>query len=186
MPQSRIADKPTIVPEGVEIIVDGENVKVKGKNGELSIKLPENLEIKQEKNEILVVGKEGIVKRSSDNKRLKALRGTYTSHLRNMIEGVTNGYQKELDVIGVGYRAQLQGKNLVLNIGYSQPVQFPIPEGITVEVPQPTKVIVKGIDKYQVGETAAKIRKLRKVNVYSGKGIKYVNELVLRKEGKKV
>ncbi|MGY4687422.1 50S ribosomal protein L6 [Petrotoga mexicana DSM 14811] len=186
MPQSRIADKPTIIPDGVELSVDGQTIKIKGKNGELSLNLPEYLEINRDNNELMIKSKEGVVKRSSDEKRLKALRGTFTSHVRNMIKGVTEGYQKELEITGIGYRAQLQGKNLVLNIGYSKPVEFPVPEGITIEVPQPTRVVVKGIDKYKVGEVAARIRSLRKVNVYSGKGIKYVGESVLRKEGKKV
>ncbi|PNR97121.1 50S ribosomal protein L6 [Petrotoga sp. 9PWA.NaAc.5.4] len=186
MPKSRIADKPTVVPVGVEVNIEGSKVTVKGKKGELFLELPNELVVKKEDNNIMVYGKDEYIMRTSDAKRITALRGTYTSHLRNMIKGVTEGFQKELEIIGIGYRAQLQGKKLILNIGYSNPVEFDIPEGINIEVPQPTRVVVKGIDKYLVGEVAAQIRKLRKVNVYSGKGIKYIDEIVIRKEGKKV
>lgn len=186
MSKSRIADKPTVIPQNVQVLQEDNLVKVKGKNGELSLYLPKELEITIKDNELMVEGREEYIKRAADRKQITALRGTYTALIRNMIKGVTEGYQKELEVMGVGYKAQVQGNSLILNIGYSNPVVFEIPKGIVIEVPQPTKIIVKGIDKYQVGEVAARIRSLRKVNVYSGKGIKYVDEVVIRKKGKKV
>ncbi|HOB16120.1 MAG TPA: 50S ribosomal protein L6 [Defluviitoga sp.] len=186
MSKSRVADKPTVIPEEVQVSVEDNLVKVKGKKGELSLFLPKELELTIRDNELMVVGKEQYIKRAADRKKLTALRGTYTSLIRNMITGVTEGYQKELEVLGIGYRAQVQDNTLILNIGYSNPVVFEIPDGIIIEVPQPTRIIVKGIDKYLVGEVAARIKSLRKVNVYSGKGIKYADEVVVRKKGKKV
>jgi large subunit ribosomal protein L6 len=133
---------------------------------------------------IKVEGSQILVERPSDLKMHKALHGLTRTLINNMVEGVTNGYQKALDINGVGYRAQKQGKKLVLTLGYSHPVEMDDPEGITTEVPAPNKIIVKGIDKQIVGEVAAKIREKRPPEPYKGKGIKYENEIIRRKEGK--
>ncbi len=183
---SRIADKPTIIPEGVEIKIDGNIISVKGKKGELSFDLDDQFDLDINEKELMVVSKPSESKRKSNLKKQTALRGTYTSIIRNMINGVTEGFSKELEIVGIGYRAQMQGSKLILNLGYSHPIELTPPEGVTVEVPQPNKVNVKGIDKYAVGQLAAKIRKMREPNAYSGKGVKYIDEVIIKKEGKKV
>lgn len=183
---SRIADKPTIIPEGVDVKKEGKNITVKGKKGELKFNLNDQYDIEINENELMVISKQTNYKRKSNLKKQTALRGTYTSIIRNMITGVTEGFEKSLEILGIGYRAQIQGNKLILNLGYSHPVELTPPEGIYVEVPQPNKVIIKGIDKYAVGQFAAKIRKVREPNAYSGKGVKYLDEVIIKKEGKKV
>jgi len=175
---SRIGKLPVVVPKGVDIKLDGNNVlTVKGSKGTLVKEFHKDMIIKVEGEQILV-------ERPSDIKMHKALHGLTRTLVNNMVEGVTNGYLKTLDINGVGYRAQKQGKKLVLTLGYSHPVEMDDPEGIATEVPAPNKIIVKGIDKQAVGEWAAKIRGKRLPEPYKGKGIKYDTEVIRRKEGK--
>ena len=175
---SRIGKLPIAVPKGVDIKLDGNNVlTVKGSKGTLIKEFHKDMIIKVESEQILV-------ERPSDIKMHKSLHGLTRTLVNNMVEGVTNGFQKVLDINGVGYRAAKQGKKLVLTLGYSHPVEMEDPEGITTEVPAPNKIIVKGIDKQVVGEVAAKIREKRPPEPYKGKGIKYETEVIRRKEGK--
>ena len=174
---SRIGKKPISLPKGVEVKKEGNQVIVKGPKGTLSQNLPEDISFSQEENEL-------ILERPNDDKKYRALHGLSRSLVANMVEGVTNGYEKKLELVGVGYRAQLQGKKLVINIGFSHPVEVDPPEGIEFEVPAVTKITVKGIDKQLVGNTAAHIRAIRKPEPYKGKGIKYENEVIRRKAGK--
>lgn len=175
---SRIGRLPVSIPQGVEVKIDADNtVKVKGPKGQLNKKLHKDMIISMENNEI-------IVKRPSEQKEHRALHGLTRTLINNMIEGVTKGYEKTLEISGVGYRAAKQGNKLTLTIGYSHPVEFVDPEGITTEVPAPNKIIIKGIDKEAVGDHAANIRAVREPEPYLGKGIKYSTEHVRRKEGK--
>ena len=175
---SRIGKLPINIPGGVTITVGDDNtVNVKGPKGQLSEKISPDMEISMEEGVLLV-------KRPSDDKEHKALHGLTRTLIHNMVVGVTSGYQKNLDIVGVGYRAQMQGTKLVLNVGYSHPVEFEAPAGITFEVPNPNRISVLGISKQQVGQMAADIRKVRPPEPYKGKGIKYENEFVRRKEGK--
>ncbi|AEX85281.1 50S ribosomal protein L6 [Marinitoga sp. 1135] len=183
---SRISKNPIDIPNGVEVTVNEKEIKVKGPKGELTQEYLPYVKFVIEDNKIKVEGNESAMKRKSDAKKINMFQGTYASLVKNMIKGVTEGFTKELEIIGIGYRAKLQGSTLVLELGYSHPIEYIPPEGITIEVPAPNKVIVKGIDKYLVGEVAAKIKRFRKPNVYSGKGIKYVGEVIIRKQGKKV
>lgn len=174
---SRIGNKPVIIPAGVTVEQNGNVVTVKGPKGELSREFASQIAINIEGNEITLT-------RENDAKESRSLHGTMRSNLFNMVTGVSEGFAKELELIGVGYRAQMQGTKLVLNVGYSHPVEFNAPEGITIEVPSNTKVIVKGANKEHVGELAANIRGVRPPEPYKGKGIRYVGEHVRRKEGK--
>ncbi|MBP5312301.1 MAG: 50S ribosomal protein L6 [Clostridia bacterium] len=175
---SRIGKKPVAIPVGVTVkIDDGNVVTVKGPNGELTEKFSTRLTIKVE-------GAEVIVERSSDDKFDRSLHGLTRSLIQNMVDGVTKGFTKTLEINGVGYRAAKNGSTLVLNVGFSHQVEMQEPEGVTVEVPAQTKIVVKGADKQAVGEFAAKIRAVRKPEPYKGKGIKYDYEVVRRKEGK--
>ena len=175
---SRIGVKPIIIPAGVEVtIAEGNLVTVKGPKGTLTKQLSAELNIKKEENTIMV-------ERPTDNKKHRSLHGLTRSLLDNMVVGVNTGFEKKLELKGVGYRAQKQGKKLVMNLGFSHPVEMEDPEGITVEAPNQTELIVKGIDKQLVGNYAAKIRAWRKPEPYKGKGIKYVDEVIRRKEGK--
>ena len=174
---SRIGKKPITIPAGVDVKINGSEVTVKGPKGEL--KNTFNSDIK-----IAVEGTEIIVSRPTDEKEHRALHGLTRTLIANMVEGVTNGYKKELEVNGVGYRVQKQGKDLVMNLGYSHQVIMPEIAGITIEVPAPNKIIVSGADKQQVGQFAAEIREKRPPEPYKGKGIKYVDEYIRRKEGK--
>ena len=175
---SRIGRMPITVPAGVEVKI-GENnvVTVKGPKGTLTKELHPEMKIEM---------KDGVltVTRPSEEKMHKSLHGLTRTLLNNMVEGVTNGFSKELDVNGVGYRVQKQGKTLVLNLGYSHPIEMPEEDGITIDVPNPNKIIVSGIDKQKVGQFAAVIREQRPPEPYKGKGIKYVDEYIRRKEGK--
>ncbi|NLO89559.1 MAG: 50S ribosomal protein L6 [Clostridia bacterium] len=175
---SRVGKAPINLASGVEVKVDADNtVTVKGPKGTLKQKMPREMKIIVEDSEVRV-------ERPSDQKIHKALHGLTRALINNMVVGVTQGFQKALEVVGVGYRAQLKGKKLVLMVGYSQPVEMDIPEGIEVEVPDNNNIIVKGIDKQLVGEFAANVRKVRPPEPYKGKGIKYKDEVVRRKEGK--
>ena len=174
---SRIGNKPVVIPAGVTVDLKDNTVTVKGPKGELTYTFNQNISLEQREGEVVFT-------RPDDSKENKTIHGTTRAVFNNMVVGVTDGFQKELELIGVGYRAQLQGKNLVLNVGYSHPVEFTPEEGVEIEVPSNTKVIVKGYDKQKVGELAANIRGVRPPEPYKGKGIRYVNEFVRRKEGK--
>ena len=175
---SRIGRLPVAIPAGVTVKVDDHNVvTVKGPKGELTQHIHNDMKIEIE-------GATLRVSRPSDDKQHKALHGLSRTLLHNMVEGVTKGYQKGLDIVGVGYRAQVQGKKLVVNIGYSHPVEMEPAEGISFECPTPNKVLVKGIDKQLVGAVAANVRSIREPEPYHGKGIKYETEVIRRKEGK--
>jgi large subunit ribosomal protein L6 len=174
---SRIGKKPIEIPAGVTITIDNSTVTVKGPKGELTRSFNPDIEIKVEENIINV-------SRPSDAKEHRALHGTTRALLSNMVEGVSKGFEKSLELIGVGYRAQKQGNKLILNVGYSHPVEITPEEGIEVEVPANTKLIIKGINKERVGALAANIRDVRPPEPYKGKGIRYEGEFVRRKEGK--
>lgn len=175
---SRIGKLPVHIDAGVTITVDDSNVvTVKGPKGTLSQQMHPDMQIEQD-NGVLTV------KRPSDDKAHRALHGLTRSLIHNMVVGVTKGFEKKLEIVGTGYRAQLQGKNLVLNMGFSHPVEFQPIDGITFEVPAPNKISVKGIDKQVVGQIAANVREVRPPEPYKGKGIRYEGEVVLRKEGK--
>lgn len=175
---SRIGRLPIEIPTGVDVKIDANNnVTVKGPKGTLSMGLHEDMIIKAEKGVLTV-------QRPSESKLHKSLHGLTRTLVNNMVEGVTKGYEKTLEINGVGYRAQKQGKKLVLTLGYSHPVEMDEPAGLTIEVPAQNKIIVKGIDKQAVGELAAKIRSKREPEPYKGKGIKYDTEVIRRKEGK--
>lgn len=175
---SRIGIKPIEIAEGVEVIIGEENIiTVKGPKGELTNKFVEDLKITKEDNSILV-------ERPTNNKRHRSLHGLTRTLIANMVEGVTKGYEKKLELVGVGYRAQKQGTKLVMSLGFSHPVEMEDPEGILTETPNQTEITVKGIDKQLVGNYAAKIRAWRKPEPYKGKGVKYVGEVIRRKEGK--
>jgi large subunit ribosomal protein L6 len=175
---SRIGRKPIPVPSGVTVTIDPEVVRVHGPRGELSERIHRDITIAQE-------GEELNVTRPTDRGEHRALHGLTRSLVANMVEGVTEGFQKTLEIQGVGYRAQLKGRDLELALGYSHAVPIKAPEGIEFEVPQPTRVIVKGISKQLVGEVAANIRKQRPPEPYKGKGIRYEGEYVARKVGKR-
>ena len=174
---SRIGNKPVVIPAGVTIDLKDNTVTVTGPKGELSYTFNPAITLTQNEGEVVFA-------RPDDSKENKTIHGTTRAIFNNMVVGVTEGFQKELDLIGVGYRAQLQGNKLVLNVGYSHPVEFTPEEGLVVEVPSNTKIIVKGYDKQKVGELAANIRGVRPPEPYKGKGIRYVDEFVRRKEGK--
>ena len=174
---SRIGKKPIAIPAGVDVKINGSEVTVKGPKGELKNTFNADIGIAMENNEVIVT-------RPSDDKEHRALHGLTRTLIANMVEGVSNGYKKELEVNGVGYRAQKQGKNLVMNLGYSHQVIMPEVDGITVEVPNNNSIIISGADKQKVGQFAAEVREKRPPEPYKGKGIKYVDEHIRRKEGK--
>jgi large subunit ribosomal protein L6 len=175
---SRIGRKPVDVPDAVTVKIAPGNIVVKGPKGELAQTFSQDMTVSQEENTILVT-------RPTDRGPHRALHGLTRSLIANMVEGVTDGFEKRLEIQGVGYRAALKGKNLELALGYSHPVSIDAPEGIEFEVPQATEIIVRGIDKQLVGQVAADIRKRRPPEPYKGKGIRYRNEQVLRKVGKR-
>ena len=175
---SRIGILPVELPAGVSATLEAGNVlKVKGPKGELTQKFNGDMDIKIDGNTITVA-------RPSDSKQHRATHGLTRALIANMVYGVNNEFVKELEIVGVGYRVQLQGKKLVLNMGFSHPVEFEQPEGITFEVPNPNAILIKGIDKQKVGQVAANVREVRPPEPYKGKGIRYKNEYVRRKEGK--
>jgi len=175
---SRIGKQPIPVPDGVSIDIAPELVSVKGPKGELSERINRDMTVEQEDGTI-------VVRRPSDRGEHRALHGLTRTLIYNMVAGVTEGFEKRLEIQGVGYRAQLKGKNLELALGFSHPVPIEAPEGVEFEVPQPTQVIVRGISKQVVGETAARIRKQRPPEPYKGKGVRYEGEYVARKVGKR-
>jgi large subunit ribosomal protein L6 len=175
---SRIGKQPIPVPAGVTITIEPERVTVRGPKGELSERIPRDIEIKQNDGELLV-------RRPTDRGEHRALHGLTRTLVANMVQGVTDGFEKRLEIQGVGYRAQLRGRDLELALGYSHPVSIKAPDGIEFEVPQPTRIVVRGASKQMVGETAALIRKQRKPEPYKGKGIRYEGEYVARKVGKR-
>jgi large subunit ribosomal protein L6 len=175
---SRIGKYPVPVPSGVTVQIDGRTVNAKGKVGQLSLTLDDEVEVEMKDNQVWV-------KPTEESKRAKMVWGMSRNLIRNMVHGVEKGYEINLDVIGVGYRAAVQGNTLNLQLGFSHDVAFPIPEGITIKCARPTQITVSGADRQQVGQVAANIRAFRKPEPYKGKGIKYEDEVVRRKEGKK-
>lgn len=174
---SRIGKKPIEIPNGVDVKIEDNVVIVKGPKGTLTQEIHPDMIVNIE-------GKQITVQRPSDERQHRALHGLTRTLIANMVEGVTKGFEKTLEIVGVGYRAQKQGKKLVINIGYSHPVEIEEPAGITIEVPDQNKIVVKGIDKQKVGNFAANIRKVREPDPYLGKGIKYADEVLRLKEGK--
>ena len=174
---SRIGLKPITVPSGVDVKIDGADVQVKGPKGTLARSVPDVVTIERDGDQILV-------SRPDDAPRNRAMHGLTRTLIDNMIVGVTDGYAKELDIVGVGYRAAMKGSDLEVQVGYSHPVVVKAPDGISFEVPQPTRIVVRGIEKELVGQVAADIRKIRKPEPYKGKGIRYAGEHVRRKAGK--
>ncbi|MGI6244971.1 MAG: 50S ribosomal protein L6 [Pseudochelatococcus sp.] len=175
---SRIGKKPVTVPAGVTATVSGQAVKVKGAKGELSFVVPD---------EVHVELKDGAIKVDprDDSKKARSLWGMSRSQVANLVQGVTQGFEKKLEINGVGYKAAVQGKILKLSLGFSHDVDFPIPAGIAIVTPKPTEIVISGIDAQVVGQTAAEIREYRRPEPYKGKGVKYANEFIFRKEGKK-
>lgn len=176
---SRIGKNPIAIPEKVKVAVDNSIVNVEGPKGNLQHSIPHGIKVE-------VKDKNAVVTRSSDSKIQKSLHGVTRTLIFNMVKGVVDGYSKELEIVGVGFRAQIQGQTLNMQLGFSHPVNFPVPEGIKVTTPKPNRIIIEGIDKIKVGETAAKIRKILPPEPYKGKGIKYIDEFVRRKQGKAV
>ncbi len=174
---SRIGKKPITVPAGVDVTIADNLVTVKGPKGELKQQFSNELTIAKEEGTVTVA-------RPSDDKKHRALHGLTRSLIANMVEGVTNGYSKTLEIDGVGYRAAKQGKNLVMNLGFSHQVIVPEIDGITIDVPQPNRIVISGIDKQKVGQFAAEVREKRLPEPYKGKGIHYLGEHIIRKEGK--
>lgn len=175
---SRIANVPIELPKGVEATLSVSQISIKGSKGNLNLVLNESVTIKQEGDTLKVSAKD-------ESRQARALAGTFRSLVNNMVIGVTEGYQKKLELQGVGYRAKSQGKSVNLTIGYSHPINYKLPEGITVETPSQTEIVISGADKQKVGQVAAEIRKFRPPEPYKGKGIRYANEHVYRKDAKK-
>ena len=176
---SRIGKKAITVPDAVKVDIKGSAVNVEGPKGKMSLDIDSRITVEQGEKELTV-------KRGSDHKDERALHGLYRSLIQNMITGVSEGFKKELEIQGIGYRAQAQGKKLVLELGYSHKIEFPVPEDINVTMQGQTNITVEGIDKQRVGQIAANIRAFRKPEPYKGKGIRYVGEYVRRKQGKRV
>src|SRR5438094_9320770 len=175
---SRVGKKPVAIPSGVTATVEGQIVKLKGPKGPLAVALHGDVAA-------MVQGSEVKVDTRAETKRARAMWGTYRSLLANAMTGVTKGFERRLEISGVGYRATLQGKNLQVQLGYSHDIVYPIPEGITIVAPKPTEIVVTGIDKQKVGQVAAEIRDFRPPEPYKGKGIRYAGERITLKEGKK-
>jgi large subunit ribosomal protein L6 len=175
---SRIGNKPIAVPSGVTANVEGQTVKVKGPKGALAVALHDDVEVKLDKGQITIDPR-------SETKRARSQWGTSRTLVANLIAGVTKGFESKLEINGVGYRAAVQGKNLQLALGYSHDVIYPIPEGITIATPKPVEIVITGSDRQKVGQVAAEIREFRPPEPYKGKGIKYSDERIFRKEGKK-
>jgi len=175
---SRVAKKPIELPKGVEFKRDGESLTVKGPKGALTLKLQEGISVEQEEQTLTVTG-------DGANRRLTAMAGTTRALLANMVTGVSQGFERKLELRGVGYRAQAQGKKVNLTLGFSHPINYEVPEGVTVETPSQTEVVVRGVDKQKVGQVAAEIRGYRPPEPYKGKGVRYVDERVVMKEAKK-
>lgn len=175
---SRIGKKPVAIPSGVTVSLNGSELTAKGPKGELAMSFVPEVEVSQDDSGI-------VVKPVNDTKRARSMWGMQRTMVANIFEGVTNGYSKKLQIAGVGYRAAMKGSSLNLQLGYSHDIDFPVPAGLKIETPDQTTIIISGIDKQAIGETAAKIREFRKPEPYKGKGIKYEGEYIFRKEGKK-
>ena len=175
---SRIGKRAVPIPSGVTATVEGQTVKVKGPKGALQVVLHGDVSAKLEGGGVRVDPR-------NDTQQARAMWGTYRALVAKLIEGVTKGYERKLEINGVGYRAALQGKNLQLQLGYAHDIVYPIPEGVTIAVPKPTEIVITGIDAQKVGQAAAEIRAFRKPEPYKGKGVKYAGEYIFRKEGKK-
>ena len=175
---SRIGKMPIAIASGVTVTIDGQTVKAKGSKGELELTLVPEVTVSQ--------GEDGLtVAPVDESQRVRAMWGLSRSLVANMVQGVAEGFSKELEINGVGYRAEVQGKSLKLALGFSHDVIYPVPEGIEIKTPKPTEVVISGIDKQKVGQVAAEIRSYRPPEPYKGKGVKYVDEYIFRKEGKK-
>ncbi len=175
---SRIAKKPVEIPSGVEVSLSGQDIRVKGPKGALEYRLHDLVEARQEGNALLFSPRTG-------TKEAVALTGTMRALVNNMVTGVSQGFEKKLELVGVGYRAQAQGNKLNLTLGFSHPVIYELPEGVTAETPSQTEVVIRGCDKQKVGQVAAEIRAFRPPEPYKGKGVKYADEIIVRKEAKK-
>jgi large subunit ribosomal protein L6 len=175
---SRVAKSPVAIPSGVEVKIDSDKVTVKGAKGSLELALTGSVEVKQEENQLTFAAKDG-------SKQSRAMSGTTRALLNNMVTGVSQGFEKKLELKGVGYRAAVQGKKLNLQLGFSNPIEYELPEGITAEAPSQTEVVLKGVSKQQVGQVAAEIRAFRPPEPYKGKGVRYADEMVRTKEAKK-
>ena len=175
---SRIGKKPIPIPDGVKVAVDGNVVRAEGPKGKLMQPLATGMQAK-------IDGKVLTIERGDDSRTARSLHGLTRSLVANMVTGVKDGYERKLEIVGIGYRAQMQGKNIQLALGYSHPVIFPLPEGVTAEIEKQVSLTLKGADKALLGQTAAKLRALRKPDPYKGKGIKYAEETIRRKVGKK-
>jgi large subunit ribosomal protein L6 len=176
---SRVGKKPIVLPSNVKVIVQGQKISVEGPQGKLQMEAHPRVSVKVDNGQVLV-------SRPSNAPSDRALHGLTRSLINNMVKGTVDGYMKELEIEGVGFRASMKGKSINFALGFSHPIDFPIPEGIKVEIPKPERVIIKGIDKYLVGQVAANIRKLYEPEPYKGKGIRYKGEQIRRKQGKTV
>jgi len=175
---SRIGRKPVSIPQGVKLNLDGAVVRAEGPKGKLSQPIPAGLSAKIENNQL-------VISRSGEDRKVRALHGLARALMFNMVTGVKDGFERKLEIVGIGYRAQLQGRVITLALGYSHPVLFPLPEGVTAEIDRQVSITLRGADKAVLGQTAAKLRALRKPDPYKGKGIRYANEVVRKKVGKK-
>jgi large subunit ribosomal protein L6 len=175
---SRIGRKPVSIPQGVKVNIDGAVVRAEGPKGKLMQPVPAGLSARLENNQL-------VISRSDDERKTRALHGLARALVANMVTGVKDGFERKLEIVGIGYRAQLQGRAIQLALGYSHPVIFPLPEGVTAEIDRQVSITLRGADKAVLGQTAAKLRALREPDPYKGKGIRYANEVVRRKVGKK-
>ena len=175
---SRIGRQPVTIPQGVKVLIDGAAVRAEGPKGKLMQPVPVGLSAKLENNQV-------VISRSGDDRKIRALHGLARALVANMVTGVKDGFERKLEIVGIGYRAQVQGRAIQLALGYSHPVIFALPEGITAEIDRQVSITLRGADKALLGQTAAKLRALRKPDPYKGKGIRYANEVVRRKVGKK-
>jgi large subunit ribosomal protein L6 len=175
---SRIGRKPIVIPSGVKVHIEGALIRAEGPKGKLSQPVPAGLKAAMDDGKVTIA-------RQGDDRKIRALHGLARALIANMVNGVKDGFEKKLEIVGIGYRAQSQGRNLQLALGYSHPVIFPLPEGITAEIDKQTAITLRGADKALLGETAAQLRALRKPDPYKGKGIKYADEVIRRKVGKK-
>ena len=175
---SRVGKKPVAIPSGVTANVEGQTVKMKGPKGALQLVVPDDVVVAMDKGAIKLTPR-------SETKRARAHWGTSRALVRNLVAGVSRGFERKLEITGVGYRAAVQGKNLQLLLGYSHEVNYPIPDGIAIVTPRPTEIVITGIDKQKVGQVAAEIRGFRPPEPYKGKGVRYAGEYIFRKEGKK-
>lgn len=175
---SRIGKKPIVIPSGVKVHIEGALIRAEGPKGKLSQPVPAGLKAAMDDGKVTIA-------RQGDDRKIRALHGLARALIANMVNGVKDGFEKKLEIVGIGYRAQSQGRNLQLALGYSHPVIFPLPEGITAEIEKQTAITLRGADKALLGETAAQLRALRKPDPYKGKGIKYADEVIRRKVGKK-